>query len=148
MQRIPSRTAPRSAGTQKQEEPSPMLRIARRIREEQGAEQVRAFLAAMLPFAAPNEIRRIGEGFGIPFESIESLRAPQIAPPARQSFKEPVRQAPFQSPVMGSGIPQTGDAGIDRAVNSLNMIRTVMQLKNAMAGGADPMKLMGMLNGR
>lgn len=73
MQRIPGNALPPMKEGAKGEE-TPLLLLARRIRREQGAEQVKAFLAAMEPFFAPNEIKRIGEDFGIPYESIEAAR--------------------------------------------------------------------------
>ena len=119
MQRIPANNIPNhSAGASP--EPSPLLRLARRIREEQGAEQTRAFLTAMLPFAAPGEIRRIGEGFGIPFESIQSA-ASQMHPQPKQ--------------------PANGG----NTMNQLQLLQTLMQMKNAVQGGVpDINKLMSL----
>ncbi|MBO4848065.1 MAG: hypothetical protein J5586_02830 [Clostridia bacterium] len=139
MQRIPSRNVPRQAGSgQPAEEPSPLLKLARRIREEQGTDQVRSFLAAMLPFAAPNEIRRAAEGFGIAFDSLEVRPKPA---PQKPAYEPQPRQSAYSAPqMMESMLPR-------EAMNSLNMIRTLMQLKSAMAGG-DPMKLMNGIMGR
>lgn len=47
------------------EERSPLLLLARRIREEQGAEGLRAFLHAMEPFAAPYELKNLASRFGM-----------------------------------------------------------------------------------
>lgn len=130
MQRIPTRSiTPRNGeNPQRPAEPSPMLRLARRIREEQGVDQVRAFLAAMAPFAAPNEIRHIGEGFGIAYESIE-----------REMERGSVKRAQEHTQ---NTEPRNG------AANGLNMIRTVMQLQGIMKNGGDPEKLIGMLRGK
>lgn len=54
-------------------------RIARRIREEQGIEQLQAFLAAMVPFVAPNELRGVCAGFGLDYDSIVLLRNEQTS---------------------------------------------------------------------
>lgn len=123
MQRMPTREPP-SRG----QDDSPMLRLARRIRQEQGAEQVKAFLAAMTPFSAPNEIKRIGENFGIPFESIENERMK----------REPVRQ---NAPNAGAVRPANQMDQLDR----INRLRTLMQLAGMMKNGGDPMALINLL---
>lgn len=130
MQRIPTRsiTPARDQSRQRADEPSPMLRLARRIREEQGVDQVRAFLAAMKPFAAPNEIKHIGEGFGIAYESIE-----------REMARNSGRNVREQGPDHGS---------VNGAANGLNMIKTVMQIQGLMKNGADAEKLISMLRGK
>ena len=101
-------------------EAPPLLKLARRIREEQGPEQVKAFLEAMRPFAAPYELKNIGDGFGIAFDP-----AP-YSPPPRQFDQPQQRQNP------GNG--------------QLDMLKMIMQLKGSMQNGAvDPMKLLGLL---
>lgn len=124
VQRIPARTVPERISNEAVE-PSPLLRLARRIREEQGAEQTRAFLSAMLPFAAPGEIRRIGEGFGIPFESISAgaqTKAPQQTNERRPAANE--------------------------TTDRLRMLQTLMQLTGAMQGGSPDMgRLISLLSG-
>ena len=125
MQRIPAKTVPGRIA-EHASEPSPLLKLARRIREEQGAEQTRAFLSAMLPFAAPGEIRRVGEGFGIPFESISGN------PPASKA-----------QPEYGEMRPPANEAA-DR----LRMLQAIMQLSGASRqGGPDIGKLLGLLGG-
>ena len=59
----PMQTVPEEA--KKQEERSPLLLLARRIREEQGADGLKAFLSAMQPFAAPYELKNLAERFGM-----------------------------------------------------------------------------------
>ena len=121
MQTVSGRNVPprRAAGGG---EASPLLLLARRIREEQGPEQTRAFLEAMRPFAAPNELKRIGEGFGIEFDP-----AP-YTPPVR--YEQPAPKRPN-----GSG--------------QLDMLRTFMQLRTAMqSGGMDPVKLLSLFDGK
>ena len=124
MQRMPTRSMPPHGSELPMESASPMLLLARRIREEQGVEQVRAFLAAMTPFSAPNEIRHIGEGFGIPFESIELERERTVK--SRQPVQENRQN------------PQNG---------MLDQLRMIMQLSSLMKGG-DAMNLINMLGGK
>lgn len=145
MQRIPIRSLPQQA--QRTEpgrggEPSPMLLLARRIREEQGVEQVRSFLAAMTPFAAPNEIKRIGEGFGIPYESIERATRRDNGGEGYGERRSAGRDAERPSAFGGNPF-----AGSGSAANGLTMIRTAMQLRTLMSGGGDPEKLLGLLRG-
>ena len=78
MQRVPTRQrqfVPNGNAAKRPQggEASPFLRIARRIREEQGIEQLRAFLAAMVPFVAPNELKGVCTGFGLDYDSIVLL---------------------------------------------------------------------------
>lgn len=61
-------------------EPSPLIRLARRIRQEQGPAQTRAFLSAMIPFAAPGELTNAAESFGISPESVFGERAKETRP--------------------------------------------------------------------
>lgn len=58
----PMQTVPEEA---KKEERSPLLLLARRIREEQGADGLKAFLIAMEPFAAPFELKNLAAQFGM-----------------------------------------------------------------------------------
>lgn len=120
MQRVPVRSIPAPKSGER-DEASPLLRLARRIREEQGTEQARAFLAAMGPFAAPGELKRIAEGFGFDYSAIEAARV---------------------SPSGGSKKPN------QPAQNGMQMISAFMQLRNAVQGGADPAALIGLLNGK
>lgn len=125
MQKMPARNTPRSTTGNYMEDASPMLRLARRIREEQGVEQLRAFLAAMGPFSAPNEIRHIGEDFGIPFESIEAERR-------RAEERTRVQTAPRQEP---SG---------NRMADQMNQLGMILNLANMMKNGGDVMNLINM----
>ena len=84
MQRVPTRQrqfVPNGNAAKRPQggEASPFLRIARRIREEQGIEQLRAFLAAMVPFVAPNELKGVCTGFGLDYDSIVLLRNEQTS---------------------------------------------------------------------
>ncbi|MBR0134793.1 MAG: hypothetical protein IJM18_01205 [Clostridia bacterium] len=122
MQRVPSRSIPKHYSGVREENASPLLLLARRIREEQGPEQVKAFIGAMAPFAAPNELKRISEGFGIEYETIDRplARRPEQPQPARDS-----------------------NGG------QMQMLQTLIQLSGVMRnGGADPAKLISLLSGR
>ena len=134
MQSMSGRNSPsQRRESQIEQDVSPMLMLARRIREEQGIEQVKAFLRAMTPFAAPNELKRIGEGFGIPYERIR---------------QEPENNSPARSPgAYDMGNTQSGPQ--TRVMpDQLNMIRTLMQLQGLMkGGGADMSKLMSLMGG-
>ena len=124
MQHYPTKNLPQRQPGTAEGEISPVLRLARRIREEQGPEQVKAFISAMRPFAAPNELRRVSEGFGIDYESIP---------------KEPFRERETDR--------RNDQAGSGRS-DQLAMLRTLMQFSGMMrGGGADPMKLISLLTG-
>ncbi|MBR5718193.1 MAG: hypothetical protein IKX16_04170 [Clostridia bacterium] len=128
MQRIPTKNVPMRRAEQNGEEHSPLLKLARRIREEQGVEQVKSFLIAMKPFAAPNEIKHVADGFGIEYGSIES--ASNTSGAAEGGGRENQKRAQAAQPI-----------------NRMKLIQTMMQLSNAMKnGGADPIKLLSMLN--
>ena len=112
---------PRGAGSE--EEASPILPLARRIRAEQGAEQVKAFLEAMRPFAAPNELKHIGRSFGIELSE------------AQTSIAE-TRPTQSQPANASSAMPQ------------LQMLQRLICLQNLMNGGkADTSDLMRVLGG-
>ena len=126
MQRMPTRNIEKGVqGRRPESEASPMQKLARRIREEQGTEQVKAFLAAMGPFSAPNEIKRIGEDFGISYESIESFCAQKrYDMRGREESRQPQASA---------------------STEPLNMLKTIMQLRSLLGAGSDPGALMNML---
>ena len=125
-------TESRPAGIRQNAEASPLLKLARRVREEQGVEQLKAFLTAMIPFAAPNEIRRVSEGFGIPFERISERRGTADNREGRQDCFSRLQQDGGNR--QGSGVNP-----------GLNMIRTLMQLRGAMNGAPDPKLLMELM---
>lgn len=125
MQRMPTRRLPAGGQTVNamESETSPLLELARRIRREQGVEQLRAFLRAMLPFSAPNELRYVSEAFGISFESI-SAHMERIQVPAAEHT----------------------DAGRARnGQNQLDMLKMLLQVTSMMKGGGDMMKLLNMM---
>lgn len=116
MQRTPQN---RSEGN---EEVMPLVKLARRIRAEQGAAQLKAFLQAMTPFFAPNELKNIAADFGVAY--------PEASPQA--SLK-----AQPQPPVQPA----------QQARDPMEMIRSIMQLKTLMSGG-DAQALMRLLGGK
>lgn len=63
-----------NGGTERREEPSPIVNMAKRIRDEQGESGLRDFLAAMEPFAAPNELRSMAERYGLDYQEITAKR--------------------------------------------------------------------------
>ena len=74
MQRMPlnkTRSMPDAPKTS-QNENSPALLMARKIRREQGVEQLRAFLSAIGPFISPNELKSICGAFGLNFNTLAS----------------------------------------------------------------------------
>ncbi len=117
MQRYPTRSLPQ-VRAEGREEPSPMLRLARRIREEQGAERLREFIAAMRPFAAPNELRKLAEDFGIDYDSLPKREERAVNKEQRQG-NDPMK-----------------------------LISDVMRLSSAIQSGGDPAKLLSLLGGR
>ena len=103
---------------------SPLYLLADRIKNEQGAEQVKCFLEAMRPFAAPNELKLIGKRFGL---ELEAPRAQASETPAKQ------QQTANNN---ASLIPQ------------LQMLQKLMCLQSIMNGGkADASELIRMLGG-
>lgn len=129
MQKMPARNMQRTAPANQYDDASPMLRLARRIREEQGVDQLRSFLAAMTPFSAPNEIRHIGEDFGISFESIEAERRR-----GEERIKE--RNAPAQ------------ETGGSRMADQMNQLGMLLKLAGMMKNGGDMMNLINLLGKR
>ncbi len=142
MQRVPSNNTPlRSAGAEanragvqtvvraQQAEGTPLMQLARRIRDEQGVEGLREFLCAMTPYSAPNEIKRTGENFGLSYESIirskaesavktentaastEMKRPQQTMQPGQQQGMQMLQKVMLLQNLMNSG--NAGNNGID-----------------------------------
>ena len=123
MQRVPSRQNGTAAGeAERNAAPSPLLGMARRIRDEQGVSGLRDFLSAMAPFSAPNELRSVAEGFGMDYDEIKTQHS-------REQFAQPAPQPAF---------PQNG-MGFDPRL--LNM----MQQPARPNRGMDPMQLMQLI---
>lgn len=104
---------------------SPLLQLARRIREEQGAEQTRAFLRAMVPFAAPGELKNVSEGFGIPFDPApETPLQPSVKPEYKPPFSDPMELIAMLMQLKGRGSSGQSDPRIP-----INLIKELMRPK-------------------
>ncbi len=122
MQRLPTRSIP-AREHEGAKEPSALMLLARKIREEQGPEQVKDFLNAMRPFAAPGELKRAAENFGIEIELYDNFRDRGQANAGRKD-----------------------NMGNDN--DKMKMLNTLFQLRGLMQGGSiDPVKLMSLLGG-
>lgn len=108
-------------------EGSPALLLARRVRSEQGVEQLKAYLLAVEPFVAPNEIRTISAAFGLNFDSLQR-------PDVQRSGSS---QSGFQENGAGSG-----------SRNQFQMLQMLMNMQNMMKSGGDISQLMKMMGGR
>ena len=69
-------------------EPTALIRLARQIREQQGAEQTRAFFLAMTPFVAPGELKHAAGQFGIELDRPDVLPASQ---PGNRGGPDPMK---------------------------------------------------------
>lgn len=113
-------------------EQSPALLMARRVNTEQGVQQLKAYLLAIEPFVAPNELRNISGSFGLDFDSIE----------------RPVKQTPApeknrkQSSMGGMN---TGSMGGN---NQMQMLQMIMNMQKLMKGGGDISQIMKFMGGR
>lgn len=135
------------------EKATPLILLARRIREEQGVEQLKEFLAAMTPFAAPGELKMAGERFGVSYESPNRQKDTGLAQQAkpepsreRESFSEQKREAPQM------GMQGMGTAQQQGMPPQMQMLKNLMMLQNMFSGGAqtehsnnDPTALIRML---
>lgn len=113
-------------------EQSPALLMARRVNTEQGTQQLKAYLLAIEPFVAPNELRNISGSFGLDFDSIE----------------KPVRQtsAPEKNKKQSStGSMNMGNMGGN---NQMQMLQMMMNMQKLMQGGGDISQIMKFMGGR
>lgn len=116
------------------EAPSPLLLLARRIRQEQGADKLKDFLCAMRPFAAPNEIKRVGAGFGVSVDEAET-----------DDRSGALRQGSAQAGAAGRGANQQVNGAQSQ---QMQMLQRLMLLQNALSGGGpDAASLLRMLGG-
>lgn len=115
------------------EEGSPTYAMAKRIRSEQGIEQVKRFLLAVEPFIAPAEQEAIANVMGI---TLEKCHAKADAGNAeRESFHQANPQP--QQQTSGFNIPP--------------LFSALMQSGGQQSGGMNPLmlaQLMGMMNGK
>lgn len=127
--------ATRSAQMRNQEQ-SPALAMARRVNAEQGKEQLKAYLLAMEPFVAPNELRSISNSFGLDFDSIErpKKQSPALA-------KSGVKQ--------GNGMNMGGlNMGSMGGNNQMQMLQMMMNMQRMMNGKGDMSQIMKFMGGK
>lgn len=81
MQRLPVNRIKnmQSASEKSQSENSPVLLMAKKIRREQGVEQLRSFLSAVEPFIPPNELKSICNVFGMNYNALTDDASHQTA---------------------------------------------------------------------
>lgn len=136
-------------------EQSPALLMARRVNTEQGTQQLKAYLLAIEPFVAPNELRNISGSFGLDFDSIER--------PAKQS-SAPEKSRKQGSPGMNAGNMggmNTGNMGGMNmgnmgsmggmnmgGNNQMQMLQMMMNMQKLMKGGGDISQIMKFMGGR
>lgn len=169
----PMQTVPEEA--KKQEERSPLLMLARRIREEQGADGLKAFLSAMQPFAAPYELKNLAERFGMenPIRSNAQKQGSTSEPSAAFSgsgfsyqdggFNTNGMGGTQRNPSMGfdpnmikmmqmmngaGGSGGSNGGNINQMMQLMQMIKLLPMLQNMGKGGADIAQIMKMMNMR
>ena len=168
MQRLPARTvaltggskqsAGGSGGSDRRAEDrtgiSPVKLLAMRISEEQGPDQVKAFLSAMIPFAAPNELKFIGSEFGISSESFLSDGKKQ-SPGSSAAAKDGVRVDENKSNNGSNAVypaqaqKNRQESGGANPSQQLQMLQKLMYLQGLMNGnGTDVSALVNMLKGK
>ncbi len=151
LQRVPP-GGNRMNGAEMREEPSPLNAVAKRIREEQGEAGLRDFLAAMEPFAAPNELKSMAERYGIDYSEIIAKR--------NERRQREQAQGGFNQGAGMNGAGMNGFPGTGGFNPQLFQMMQMMQLMNGLngfsqsAGGPkaqgagksqDPMQLMRMM---
>lgn len=113
-------------------EQSPALLMARRVNTEQGTQQLKAYLLAIEPFVAPNELRNISGSFGLDFDSIE----------------RPVKQTPAPEKNRKQGSMGGMNAGNMGGNNQMQMLQMMMNMQKLMKGGGDISQIMKFMGGR
>ncbi|MDY5001078.1 MAG: hypothetical protein SO122_01200 [Eubacteriales bacterium] len=98
--------------------------MAKRVYQEQGMEQLKAFVVAIEPFVAPNELRTICSSFGLNFESLP------------RNAKQQQAQTVPGGHAQGSG-----------SRNQMQMLQMLMSMQNMSKGGMDISQLMKMMGG-
>ena len=152
MQRVPTRQrqfVPNGNAAKRPQggEASPFLRIARRIREEQGIEQLRAFLAAMVPFVAPNELKGVCTGFGLDYDSIVLLRNEQTSRQASRMNRGESASGNVNAGGMNGFMNPFGSFG--SGGQQMQLIQMLMGMQNIMKSGkGDISRIMNMMGGR
>lgn len=113
-------------------EQSPALLMARRVNTEQGTQQLKAYLLAIEPFVAPNELRNISGSFGLDFDSIE----------------RPVKQTPASEKNRKQGNTGSMNMGNMGGNNQMQMLQMMMNMQKLMKGGGDISQIMKFMSGR
>lgn len=128
MQRVPSRQMPPNVqnNVNRANDTSPALLMARRIRDEQGIEQLKLFLAAMEPFVAPYELKNISSGFGIEYDSLMLSRKQNQNAQINQGMQGGNRSNPNQMKLMQmlmnmQGIAKGGKPDMMNLLKMMNM---------------------------
>lgn len=176
MQRVPSRqhqSAPAEPERREREEPSPIVNMARRIRDEQGVSGLRDFLSAMEPFAAPNELRSLASRFGMDYDEIRERRRERAENERDYGSRNGMNQNGRQGGMNGGFGPDpqilqmmqamqmmNGMGGMQgqqkRAANTggqgnpmqlMQLMQMLPMLRGMMNGGADISQLMKMMGG-
>lgn len=156
MQRVPTRQrqfVPNGNAAKRPQggEASPFLRIARRIREEQGIEQLQAFLAAMVPFVAPNELKGVCTGFGLDYDSIVLLRNEQTSRQASRMNRGESASGNVNAGGMNGFMNPFGSMNPFGAAGGqqMQLIQMLMGMQNIMKSGkGDISRIMNMMGGR
>ena len=162
--RVPSRQrqSPPVQEAERREEASPLIAMSRRIRDEQGVDGLRQFLAAMGPFAAPNELKTTAARFGMDYESILSANSEQRAGETRRGNGGSAQNAEAYGSGRPNGpggfAPVNGMGGQDAQLYKMMQLMQMMNAVNqtgAMNGagtaprgkqsGQDPMAVMRMM---
>lgn len=110
LQRLPTRSMQTTA-VEREAEPTALIRLARQIREQQGAEQTRAFFLAMTPFVAPGELKHAASLFGI-----------DLTPPAALSQNVPKAQSSGMDPMMLMAALMQMKGGSQNGVDPMRLI--------------------------
>ena len=139
MQRVPTvhhRSIPETAGGAiPHEAPSPLVALARRIREEQGVEGLKEFIAAMTPFAAPNELRNMASSFGVDYDGIMAQKSPAYRAGEHEHGERRT----------GGNMGTMGNMG--GMMPLMQLMRMLPMLQGMMRGGGDMSALFKMMGG-
>lgn len=152
MQRVPPRqySAPppeeREALPAPLATPSPIVNMARRIRDEQGVSGLREFIGAMEPFAAPNELRALADSFGLDYAALRE-REKRENPHSQRERQDGAQPAYGASPgAFGQAGPFAGGLAPNPGLLQLMQLMSAMNGMNAQGphngtGAGNPMQL-------
>lgn len=150
MQKVAPHTIPpqraRETISQDMQTMPPALLLARRIRREQGIEQVKQFLAAMEPFLAPYERSSIAGQMGvkIPISEPQERHRPQNN--NQQRPQQPVHEPAQQSAVPNAANQGFATGGMNSGSSPMQMLQLIGQLAN-MQNGMNPALMQQLLGG-